>query len=64
MIDTSKVNRVEVIDHTIPFEKGGGRAYIRQDKGIKVEVSLQDTDRTLKIFITDTALCITNPEEK
>lgn len=27
-MDTSKVNRVEVIDHTRPIEDGGGHAYV------------------------------------
>ena len=53
MINTKKVNRVEVIDHTKPIEEGGGRAYVKwEDKGtIDVEISMQDDDRTLKIFI-------------
>ena len=51
-MDTSKVNRVEVIDHTKPFEEGGGRAYVFREDGIKVEVELQDDGRTLKVFIS------------
>ncbi len=49
-----KVNRVEVIDHTKSVEEGGGRAYVFWEKSAKVELSLQDNDRTLKIFITNT----------
>lgn len=54
-MNTEHVNRVEVIDHTIPIEKGGGRAYVRWDKEgtVQVELSLQDDGRTLKVFITD-----------
>lgn len=45
-----KVNRVEVIDHT-------GRAYVyRDDADAEVTFSLQDRDRTLKVFITRPAL--------
>jgi hypothetical protein len=51
---TDKVTRVEVIDHTRPVEDGGGRVYAYwtdtpEDR--KVSYSLQDNDRTLKIFI-------------
>lgn len=45
-----KVNRVEVIDHT-------GRAYVyRKDEIAEVSFSLQDNDRTLKVFITQPVL--------
>jgi hypothetical protein len=57
-MDTSKVTRVEVIDHTKPFEKGGGRAftfwhqYAKRDiADPNVELHLQDGGRTLKVFI-------------
>ena len=49
---TKKVNRVEVIDHTKDLEDGGGRAYVRWDDDIDVELQLQDDNKTLKIFIT------------
>jgi len=54
-MDTSKINRVEVINHTKPLEEGGGRAYVYWDtkNKSKVELSVQDDSRTLKIFITD-----------
>lgn len=42
--DTSKVNRVEVIDDT------NGRAYANYD-AYNVIVQLQDNGRTLKVFI-------------
>lgn len=53
-MNTDKVNRVEVIDHTLDFGAGGGRCYVKwnRDNSIKVEAVLQDDDRTLKIFIT------------
>ena len=52
-LDTSKVTRVEVIDHTKSVEEGGGRAYVfwERDKAVTVNLMLQDDDRTLKIFI-------------
>lgn len=50
---TSKVNRVEVINHTKPIEEGGGRAYVFWEDKAKVELSLQDDGRTLKIFISN-----------
>lgn len=39
-----EINRVEVIDHT-------GRAYTNWNDDNKVEVSFQDKNRTMKIFI-------------
>lgn len=57
-MDTSKVTRVEVIDHTKVIENGGGRCYTfwhEYDEADipnpKVEVHLQDDGRTLKVFI-------------
>jgi len=45
MIDINDVTRVEVIDHT-------GRAYVSmQVKG--VSLSLQDDEKTLKVFVKD-----------
>lgn len=57
-MNTSKINRVEVIDHTKPVGGGGGRAYTywkQYGNGIanpRVEVQLQDDGRTLKVFIS------------
>jgi hypothetical protein len=48
-MDTSKVSRFEVIDHSIPLEEGGGRTLVLY--GVRVEAQLQDEGRTLKIFI-------------
>ena len=44
-ISLATVNRVEVID-------GNGRSYVNRYQHNKVELSLQDDNRTLKIFIT------------
>lgn len=51
MNELAKVNRFEVIDHR---ENGEGRIVVLRGNNIKVETSLQDNDRTLKVFITDT----------
>ena len=55
-MDTSKVTRVEVIDHTKPVERGGGRAYVFYPQNsiddLEVKLSLQDDGRTLKVFIS------------
>ena len=40
-----EVNRVEVIDEN-------GRSYVNWKKDNKIELSLQDDGKTLKIFIT------------
>ena len=45
---TSMVTRFEVIDHS---SKKRGRYVV--ERGIKVELSLQDDKRTLKVFLTD-----------
>jgi hypothetical protein len=45
--DTSKVTRVEVIQHSPPFN---GRAYTNYNAK-DVEIQLQDDGRTLKIFL-------------
>lgn len=47
----NKVNRVEVIDHTLDIDNGGGRAYVKWENDIEVSVDLQDNNKTLKIFI-------------
>ena len=45
--DTSKVSRIEVIQHSPPFN---GRAYTNYNAK-DVEIQLQDDCRTLKIFL-------------
>ena len=45
-LQNNRLTRVEVID-----EKG--RSYVNWDKNNKIELSYQDDDRTLKIFIND-----------
>ena len=53
-MNTSKINRIEIIDHTKKNpEEEKGRVFVKWEDGIKVELSFQDEDRTLKIFITD-----------
>lgn len=52
-LNTDKVTRVEVIDHTKDFEEGGGRAYVNWKDTNKVELSFQDEGRTLKVFISN-----------
>lgn len=44
-METTKVTRVEVIDEN-------GRSYVNWNEKNHVEISLQDDDRTLKVFIT------------
>ena len=48
---TKKVNRVELIDHTLKLEEGGGRCYVKWEDELDVTVQLQDDGRTLKVFI-------------
>ena len=43
-VDASKITRVEVIDET-------GRAYVKWN--CKVEESIQDQGRTLKLFVSE-----------
>lgn len=43
-----KVTRFEVIDHT---KKKRGRIVV--EYGVKVEVSIQDDGKTMKVFLTD-----------
>ena len=53
MIDINDVTRVEVIDHT-------GRAYVSMHvKG--VSLSLQDDEKTLKVFVKDSCSSDHNP---
>jgi hypothetical protein len=47
-ITTKSVTRFEVIDHT---SKKGGRIVVEYN--VNVELSLQDENKTLKVFLTD-----------
>jgi hypothetical protein len=47
-ITTKSVTRFEVIDHT---SKKRGRIVVEYN--VNVELSLQDENRTLKVFLTD-----------
>lgn len=49
---TEKVTRIEIIDHTRSVEEGGGRIFTHWNKNTKAELSFQDDDRTLKIFLS------------
>ncbi len=48
-MNTNKVTRVEVINHS-KNAKPLGRAFVKHDCE-NVEIQLQDNERTLKIFI-------------
>jgi uncharacterized membrane protein YfhO len=47
IIDASKINRVEVIQHSEPYN---GRAYTNYNAK-DVEIQVQDNNETLKIFL-------------
>ena len=47
-IMTKSITRFEVIDHT---SKKGGRIVVEYN--VNVELSLQDDNKTLKVFLTD-----------
>lgn len=50
---TSKsITRLEVIDHTKVLEDGGGRKVVFFDPSKQVHLSLQDNNRTLKVFVS------------
>lgn len=50
MVDLSKVNRVEVIDHRLR-PACVGRVLVINDNSMQIEIVLQDDKQTLKIFI-------------
>lgn len=47
-METEKITRFEVIDHTSEFQ---GRILVKY--GVRVEISIQDDGRTMKVFLTD-----------
>ena len=49
-IVTKQITRFEVIDHTL---KNNKRGRIVVEYNVNVELSLQDENRTLKVFLTD-----------
>lgn len=51
MIHIDTVTRLEIIDYTLPPDEIGV-VYSNRGEDIKVELSLQDDERTLKVFIT------------
>lgn len=59
-MDTSKINRIEIIDRTRDVDQGGGRSYTywseydgKDSKNPVVELVVQDEGRTLKVFISE-----------
>ena len=54
-IDTSKITRFEVIDHTSSWPEFNGSRYTRgwPLNDIVIELSIQDDGRTLKVFVKD-----------
>ena len=61
MNELAKVNRFELIDHT---QDGKGRVYVKYANNIMVKTDLQDSNRTLKIFVTDTKAPIPTSRKK
>lgn len=51
-MNSSKLTRVEVIDHRA-HSLTPGRVYVEWDEDMEVELSVQDDERTLKIFLRD-----------
>lgn len=47
-METKKITRFEVIDHTSELQ---GRILVKY--GVKVEISIQDDGKTMKVFLTD-----------
>lgn len=47
-MNTEKITRFEVIDHTSEML---GRILVKY--GVNVEISIQDDGRTMKVFLTD-----------
>ena len=52
LLDTSRVTRVEVIDHYTP----SGRLLTTWHEDMRVELELQDDERTMKIFLSKVPL--------
>lgn len=53
MQDTTKVTRFEVIDHRQSRTSASDSARALVVYGAKVELSFQDYNRTLKVFLSD-----------
>ena len=47
-METEKITRFKVIDHTSEFQ---GRKLVKY--GVRVEISIQDDGRTMKVSLTD-----------
>ena len=52
-MSTDKITRVEIIDWRKDVLDEARRAHGIWDENISVELSFQDANRTLKVFITD-----------
>ena len=54
VIKQDKITRVEIINHSSDEgENGFGRVFVHWNDKTKITLSLQDDERTLKIFIND-----------
>lgn len=51
-LDTTDVNRIEIINHT--SLDAPGREFVKYFKNepVKIEISMQDDNQTMKIFIS------------
>ena len=61
MKELVKVSRFELIDHT---KDGGGRVFVKYKNNMKILTSVQDEDRTLKVFIDETKEPIPTSKQK
>lgn len=46
-----KITRIEVIDYTLNDLDKCGRVFIKSGPDLKIELSFQDDNRTLKVFL-------------
>jgi hypothetical protein len=51
-MDTSKITRVEVINHRPDALEGGGREFVSWMEDNQVDVHIQDEGRTMKVIIS------------
>lgn len=61
MKELVKVSRFELIDHT---KDGGRRVFVKYKNNMKILTSVQDEDRTLKVFINETKEPISTSKQK
>lgn len=55
-IELDKVTRLEIIDHTKSLEDGGGRTVVFWDDKKQIDISIQDDNKTLKVFIHERSI--------